>query len=221
MISDSQYIADYYEKKYGCRPAYAAYGAAVSGGCDSALLKKYGLVPGKYFLFVGRMEPENHPDLVVEAYARLSEKENLYPLVMAGWAPYAKAYEKDVRAKASPRVRFLGGVYGADYGALLAHCRSLVHAASVGGTHPVLVEAMGAGRPIAASDIPENRETLGDAAVFFGLKSSELAAAWRQLLDDPAAAEELGKKARGRACEKFDWEKVTDRYEEIFHFFSF
>ena len=58
-------------------------------------------------------------------------------------------------------------VYGDGYRELLFHCRAYVHATEVGGTHPALVEAMGAGRPVLYYDTPENREVAGDVGLRF------------------------------------------------------
>ncbi len=64
---------------------------------------------------------------------------------------------------ADPRVRFVGAIYGAGYRVLQSHAIAYVQATEVGGTHPALVEAMGAGNAILANDVPEHREILGDA----------------------------------------------------------
>ncbi len=216
LISDSHVIAEYYAKTHGRRPAYAAYGADFAASADVALLEPFGLTPGEYLLFVGRMEPENHPDLVISAHNRLGSLAAAQPLVIVGWAPYAKAYEQRLRAMANPRVLFLGGVYGNAYRALLQHCRVFLHASSVGGTHPVLVEAMGEGKPILSSDIPENRETLGDGAEFFELNSEALTAKLQGILEDPSASVSLSQKAKQRALKYYRWDEVADAYEKIF-----
>ncbi len=216
LISDSHVIVEYYEKTHGRRPIYAAYGADAAAPQDAGLLVPFGVKPGEYDLFVGRMEPENHPDLVIAAYNRLGNLAAAKPLVIVGWAPYAKAYEQRLRAMANPRVQFLGGVYGNAYRALLQHCRIFLHASSVGGTHPVLLEAMGEGKPILASDIPENRETLGDAAEFYDLNSGALATKLQGILENPSGMAALSQKALQRARNHYRWDEVADTYEKIF-----
>ena len=218
LISDSRFIQAYYEKTHGRRPGYAAYGSFLDALPGAENLQKFGLTAGNYFLFVGRLEPENHPDLVIEAYARFlqpqKEAGGRPPLIVVGWAPYARAYVRDLHRRGQAAgVRFLGPVYGEDYKALLHHCRAFVHASSVGGTHPVIVEAMGAGRPILLSDIPENRETAGETALFFNLNPEELAQKMDWLFHNGPAAEKSGSAARARAQELFQWDAVAQRYE--------
>lgn len=216
LVCDSEVIQRYYERTYRCRPAYIAYGALQEEPPNSRALEKFSLKPGEYFLFVGRLEPENHPAEIAMAYAQIPAAESPFPLVLAGWAPYAEAYGKTLRAIPDSRLRFPGGVYGEDYRALLHHCFAFLHASSVGGTHPVLVEAMGAARPIITSDIPENLETVGDTALSFSLEKRNLPEKIHYLLQNPQKAQSLGQRAASRATKVFNWDKVASDYETLF-----
>ena len=66
------------------------------------------------------------------------------PLAIVGDAPYASDYIARLHATTDPRVRFVGAIYGAGYRVLRSHAAAYVQATEVGGTHPALVEAMGA-----------------------------------------------------------------------------
>ena len=87
--------------------------------------------------------------------------------MIVGDAPYASEYIARLHATTDPRVRFVGAIYGAGYRVLRSHAAAYVQATEVGGTHPALVEAMGAGNAILANDVPEHRETLGDAGRYY------------------------------------------------------
>jgi glycosyltransferase involved in cell wall biosynthesis len=82
----------------------------------------------------------------------------------------------------------------------------------VGGTHPALVEAMGYGNAIIANDVPEHRETLGDAGLYYS-GSAELAAALQRVLDDSSLAAALREQAHERARKLYAWDAVTDSCE--------
>jgi glycosyltransferase involved in cell wall biosynthesis len=72
--------------------------------------------------------------------------------------------------------------------------------------HP-LVEAMAAGLPIVAADVPSSRELCGDAAVYFApFDVRACADALRKVADSPELAADLRAKATVRATE-FTWER--------------
>jgi glycosyltransferase involved in cell wall biosynthesis len=72
--------------------------------------------------------------------------------------------------------------------------------------HP-MVEAMAAGKPIVASDLPPHREVCGDAAVYFPVFDPQvLAEQLHRLLDDPSLAGQLAENGRRRS-QQFCWRK--------------
>lgn len=87
------------------------------------------------------------------------------------------------------------------------------------GSPQALVEAMAAGVPSVAIDVPLNRWLLGDDAA--GLlvppeNAAALAAAILRLLDDRALATRLGAAAWQRAEADFDLGKMVEGYKELF-----
>ena len=95
-------------------------------------------------LYVSRLEPENNARMVIEAFKKVR---TAYRLLVVGDAPYAHEYIQDLkeRARGDRRIIFTGFVFGQDYRALQQNAYCYVHATEVGGTHPALLEAMGAG----------------------------------------------------------------------------
>jgi glycosyltransferase involved in cell wall biosynthesis len=134
---------------------------------------------------------------------------------MVGGAPYAPRLMERVRELAGPRVLLPGPVYGEGYRELLFNCRLYIHATEVGGTHPALVEAMGAARPVLFYDTPENREVVGGAGVPYRFGGQNpLEAVLRDVLDRPGRLDELSERARARVAARYRWDHVTDAYEE-------
>ncbi|HET9795498.1 MAG TPA: DUF1972 domain-containing protein, partial [Thermoanaerobaculia bacterium] len=154
LVTDAGVIRRYYAETFGVDPLVIPYGGDLEPPAGSAALGRLGIAPGRYFLYVSRLEPENNALAVVEAYR---EAKGDLPLVVVGDAPYAAEYIARVKRAADGRVLFPGAVYGEGYRELLFHARAYVQATEVGGTHPALVEAMGAGRIVAYHDSPENR----------------------------------------------------------------
>jgi glycosyltransferase involved in cell wall biosynthesis len=95
---------------------------------------------------------------------------------------------------------------------LRSHAAAYVQATEVGGTHPALVEAMGFGNAIAANDVPEHREVLGDAALYYH-GSAALAEALQRILDEPELAAGLRQRSCARAAQEYSWDGVADAYE--------
>src|SRR5438105_878555 len=88
-ITDSERVADDYERRYGRRLLAVPYGAALPDPGGSALCERLGVEPGRFVLFVGRLVPENNAHLLVAAH-RLARSG--WPLVVVGDAPYADRY---------------------------------------------------------------------------------------------------------------------------------
>lgn len=209
LVTDARVIQDYYARAYGRRTDYFPYGTDLQPLPDDGTLARVGLEAGRYVLYVSRLEPENNAHVVIDAYARVTSD---LPIAIVGDAPYANEYIGRLKSTKDPRVRFLGAIYGDGYRVLRSHARVYVQATEVGGTHPALVEAMGYGNAILANDVPEHRETLGDAGRYY--KGSEaLARELQQLLDDPATAEALGQRAHERAAAIYGWDAIADAYE--------
>jgi glycosyltransferase involved in cell wall biosynthesis len=212
VVTDASVIQDYYLKTWHRSTRCIAYGTSLyERGYLADRVRAIGLEPDGYLLYVSRLEPENNALLVVEGYGRL---ETDLPLVMVGDAPYADAYIDRVKAAADSRVRFLGSRFGDDYHALQANARIYVQATEVGGTHPALVEALGHRNAVVAHDVPEHREVLGDAGVYFAYRDSDdLAAKLRNLLEEPDMLDGFRAAAGRRAIERYSWDTVTDQYE--------
>ncbi len=213
LITDAEVIRRYYQRCYRARSEMIVYGGDLERPQSRTFLDDLGLAPEEYLLYVSRFEPENNPDRVAEAYSRVGGRR---PMVMVGGAPYADELQRTVRQRADDRVLMTGPIYGEGYRQLLFNCRLYIHATEVGGTHPALVEAMGAGRPVLYYDTPENREVAGDAGrrfCFSGERSLDRVLG--ELVDDEGALAELGGRSRRRVEDRFLWSDVADAYEKV------
>jgi glycosyltransferase involved in cell wall biosynthesis len=211
VVTDAHVIQAYYRDHYKRATDYFAYGTSLTPVADDGTLARLGLEDGRYVLYVSRLEPENNADVVVAAYAAL--KTDL-PLAVVGDAPYASQFITALRAAAArdPRVRLLGAHYGSEYQVLRSHATAYVQATEVGGTHPALVEAMGFGNAICANDVPEHREVLDEAGLYYKGVAG-LTDALQKLLGDPALAATMRERAADRARQLFDWDTIAADYE--------
>jgi glycosyltransferase involved in cell wall biosynthesis len=209
LVTDARVIQDYYRQALRRRTSFFPYGTDLESVPDDGTLGRLGLATGGYVLYVSRLEPENNAQEVVDAFAAVTTD---VPLALVGDAPYASAYIERLRLTRDPRVRFLGAIYGAGYHVLRSNAAAYVQATEVGGTHPALVEAMGASNAIVANDVPEHRETLGDAGLYYRGREA-LAAQLQRVLDDAVLTGDLRRRSHERASQRYGWDAITDDYE--------
>lgn len=219
IVADCEVIESFYRRHGAQRVVRIAYGAEPPSDQGTDVLDSMGLRSRGYVLYVSRFEPENNADVVIRGYQASGILEDL---VVVGDAPYADAYKAELHrlAAGNPRIHFPGYVFGAGYDQLRSHAAAWVQATEVGGTHPALLEAMAAGLPIAANDIPEHREVLGDAGVYYAWNDAEsLGHRLQDLLAPPRKEESLhvyGGAARARVHELYSWDVIVEAYENLF-----
>ena len=138
--------------------------------------------------------------------------------VIVGDAPYAEAYISDLKDKAGPNVIFTGYLFGEGYYELGSNAYIFVETSEVGGTHPALVEAMAFGNCVVVNGTEENRESIGDAGLYYdGTRgAAALRPLLQRLLDDPTLVAEYRQRAKERVAVEYDWESITDHYEALF-----
>lgn len=220
VITDSREVQRYYAEDYGQRTAFIPYGADVTRRPPGAMLARYGLTPGQYVLFVGRLVPENCAHHLVDAWRALpiGLRANR-KCVIVGDAPYSDDYIADLKARAAgdPSIIFTGYQFGEAYEELSSHALAFVETSQVGGTHPALIEAMGFGSCVVANATPENLEALGGTGLnYAGARGgAALMPVLAELLKDPTLPARLAVASRARADAVYSWEAVTDAYERL------
>lgn len=218
IVSDADVIRRYYMERYRKPSAVIAYGAQLLERDPPPDLARHGLgdiESGRYILYVSRLEPENQADLVIRAYRDVPGD---VPLLIVGDAPYAPEFKARLRELATldPRVRLTGAIYGDGYRDLQRGAMAYVQATSVGGTHPALIEAMGAGNLVLAFRTPENEEVLAGTGLLFA-DAHELSSHLRRVTEAPDAPEFAGLRtaARARIAAQYSWDAITTQYERL------
>lgn len=173
---------------------------------------------GTKLLFVGRLDERKGFPTAVAAFGRLAADRPELRLIVVGDGPERSAIDGlpvDVRA----RVTMLGAVPNVDLPPFERAC-DLYLGTSVGGESfgIVLVEAMAAGLPVVASDIPGYDEVVTDGVEGLLVPPRDPAAvaqAAGSILDDPDLAARLSTAGRTRAA-TFDWRVVGARLEALY-----
>lgn len=216
VVTDARSIQRYYLEEYGFRSKFIPYGAPTRRIKSQAALERLGLEPGKYLLYVSRLEPENNARLVMQAYDRSGVT---FPLVVVGDAPYSRRYIQELHQLAKHKNIFLpGAIYGRGYLELLSHSLCYVHATEVGGTHPALIEAMGCSCIVLVNDTPENREVVADCGLVYPFNDLEsLSQLMGNVCSQSDAYDDYRRRARVRVRDHYDWEEVVTQYEDLFY----
>jgi glycosyltransferase involved in cell wall biosynthesis len=214
-IVDSKSVQEWYRENFGKSPIFVPYGANIDlTEPDDTIIRKKTLRPKKYILFVGRLVYEKGVHYLVEAFKRIKTD---FELVIIGDNPYGKEYEMSLRKNASENTKFLGYVYGKEFENLCKGAYLYVTPSELEGTSPALLTAMALGKCVLVSDIPENLETIGNAGFSFKHGDiDDLKEKIQFLLSNPDLVEKAQKKAIDRIKEYYDWDKVTDKLEDIY-----
>lgn len=217
LIADSVAMREVYRSEFNVDSTVIPYcWTDISDFEDAGSVdEELGVERHRYFVIAGRMVPENHADDVAAAYAAVDTD---WPLLILGEANYDSPVTKRITALAAEneRIRAIGHV--ADRGrfsALLRDAGAYIHAHSVGGINPSLIEAMGSAALTVALDTPFNREALGDTGVYFNDFAGSLSGILSQAPEYEQRYGHLRTEARKRALTHFNRGGITDAYEQL------
>jgi glycosyltransferase involved in cell wall biosynthesis len=211
LVTDAEEVRTYYRVRHDADSVMIPYGADLLDR-GLAMPAELDVEPDRFFLYVSRWERENNPLLVARAHAAARTSTRL---VMLGHATYDADLERAVHEAAANHAVLPGSIFGMAYQALQSNARCYIHATEVGGTHPALIEAMGAGNLCLVLDTPENREVAGPDAWYFA-DASNLAELLRAAADLPESElQRLRAAIRSRAAALFSWATVGDTYLDL------
>jgi glycosyltransferase involved in cell wall biosynthesis len=173
-------------------------------------------------LFVGRLVEKKGLRHLLDALPRIIAEHPDALLTIAGFGPE----EAQLRARAdalglADRVRFLGAVGQPELPALYRRAAVFVapfveaKSGDQEGFGLVLVEALGCGCPIVASELPATRSLLSSAAGAIRVPpadSDAIARAIGTVLADPGAFAARAAADRAGLLERYDWDPVAARY---------
>jgi glycosyltransferase involved in cell wall biosynthesis len=158
----------------------------------------------KYFLYVSRFSQYKNHMTVVSAYSKLPEVfRNTYKMIFAGQRDGVEADQVSAFVEAAglnDNVAMLGEVPHASLPALYHHSELILFASSCENCPNILLEALGAGRPVLSSNVMPMPEIGGNAVEYFSpFDSDDLLRAMLRVLNDKNYAEELAAAAGTRS----------------------
>ena len=173
---------------------------------------------GRKLLFVGRLDPRKGLPFAMRAFVKLADRYPDLSLIVVGDGPQRDAI-REVPARLRERVQMKGKV---SYEALPTYHRaSDIFVSPATGAESfgiVLVEAMAAGLPVVASNIPGYRDVARDgkeSVLVAPSNADALAEGIAHLLDHPAEGARLGANGALRA-QAYAWENIIDELELVY-----
>ena len=203
-------VQDYFQETYGRRTHLIPNGMPrMPRRSPGQITERFGLKGEDYLLYLGRITPEKGLDCLIEAFGQVRTDKKL---VIAGGASDSADYFAALRekAKADPRILFTDFVQGEVLEELFSNPLVYVLPSQIEGMPISLLEAISCGNCCLVSDIPENRDVVGDCGPTFRAgDAKDLAAKLQQLLDHPEQLEQYRAAARSRCETRLGWDDVT------------
>lgn len=223
VIIDNKKLKNYLEKRHQRKALYITYGVdkipKVSWNQETinSYTKTDNVTPNDYWLAVARLQPDNNIETILEAYiASNSEK----PLIIIGGYSSNEDYEETINnileQNKDKKIIFTGGIYDQDdLNMFRQNCFGYIHAHSIGGTNPSLLEAMIIGNIIVAHDNQFNREVGGDSLIYFkdheGLKNKI-----ECIESGKEDCRKLKTESHERVIENNSWNTIGSKYNKLF-----
>ena len=175
----------------------------------SVLARPSGAPAAHYLLYVSRFDVYKHHRELIEAYARLPAALRCeHPLLLIGEADLPAAQQARAlidRLGLQDQVLVAGSVPYRELPAFYQHAQAIVFASSCENCPNILLEALGAGRPIACSNVQPMPEFGGDAVEYFSpFDPQDIERALLRVLTDQQRAQQLAAAAAARG-RRYDW----------------
>ncbi len=210
-------IAEAMQTRYGVPVSFIPNGVAIHIAEDGGkALERSDLSPQGYILTVARLVPEKRQTDLIDAFAKL--KNPTHKLVIVGGSEFETPYSRQLAEKARevPGVVMTGFQTGDSLAALFANAALFVLPSSHEGMPIALLEALGHGLPILASDIPANLEVGLPTEDHFPLGDVDaLAAAIERKLSAISSQEERRRKAR-QIEDRYGWASIAERTAAVY-----
>ncbi|MDL4775904.1 glycosyltransferase [Actinomadura xylanilytica] len=164
---------------------------------------------------VGRLTHQKGPEVFARALARLPG--DVFGLWVGGGPMAAELEALTARLGIGERMRWLG--HRDDVASVLPAFDLMAMASRWEGLPCVLVEAIGAGIPLVATAVPSNQDLVlaGETGLLVRPEDPEqLAGAIGHLLDDPAAAARMARRARDRVGDWFTPAHLGEQLDDVY-----
>lgn len=167
-----------------------------------------------YCIMVGNVTPNKNVETVISAMDLLTRRGVPIVLRVVG-SDHAGCLRRALAARSDIEVDHISTASDEDLACWLSHAVCHVQASRYEGFGLPVLEAMAAGCPVIANDLPVFREICGDAAYLVAMTPESLAHAIETLLGNPELRAQLMARGKERA-RLFDWARSARETAAVF-----
>jgi glycosyltransferase involved in cell wall biosynthesis len=190
--------------------------SVISNGVSDTAFRAHPASMPTTLVMVARMAPPKRHDLLLHALRILQARGIAPRTVLAGGGPLLAKWREAATAYGLAGVDFCGDIPDVD--ATLAQCQVFVLLSDHEGQPMSVIEAMRAGLPVVASDLPGIRAqvTHGVEGLFTSHEPAAIADALEQLIADPLLRARLGAAARRRFESEFSAAGMAEQVAQVY-----
>lgn len=217
IIVVSSSTRDDITKDFGVDPARVS---VVPLGIDQDIFKPRAHIsrdPDQLISAASADVPLKGQKFLVEAYAKLLENRPNLKLTVIGKPREGPTKELAQTLGVSGKINYIHDLTHDEMGEAYCSAAIAITPSLYEGFGFPAAEAMASGTPVVVTDGGALPEVVGDAGVIVPRGNADaLARAIAALLDDAPRRDELGHKGHLRAAELYHWDRVAERYENVF-----
>ncbi|OIO08509.1 hypothetical protein AUJ35_00105 [Candidatus Falkowbacteria bacterium CG1_02_41_21] len=214
VITVSKSLLDHVMRKYPTAHAkYIPNGVNIPEMLPAQeITDKWGLTKDSYILNIGRLVANKGVEYLIAAYKQIKTDKKL---VIVGDGIMEEKLKR--LADRHPNIIFTGNQSGQNLGELFSNAYIFVQPSESEGLSIALLEAMSYRNPCLVSDIPANREVVGENGFTFKtMDESDLKTKLEELLTSPDKLKANKEAMYNKVVHEYDWSKIVDNIVLIY-----
>lgn len=220
IIVVSEDLRSYFRQRYDLSTVYIPNAAARYSQPDTNFTygNSLNIKAGRYILFLGRFVPEKRPELLIEAFQALNLPD--WQLVLVGGCSDSHYFTSKVikLAANNPNIIFTGELQGAYLAEIVRGAGLFVLPSDLEGLPMVMLEAMEAGIPVIASDIPINKKLTdkGRGVAFTAGSLSSCISSLQWAISHPQEMSLAAQKAQTYVRANYNWDEIVSDTLQVY-----